>query len=580
MAKTFKKYYQFIFRYRGAFAVFIAVAVFSGAVNNIIPYLYKLLIDSITEKNYSTLMGIVSIFIGAKFADNILDNLSYYLSDRVFIPTSQDIRRTVFKHIQKLDFAYHTNKSTGSLISAFKRGDNAFWNLSHNLHREVLYVLVGLAITLFFLGRVDPVFIILLLVTFVGNSFIGWKLLKHNMGTREAMNKVEDDVSAVITDNLINYETVKYFAQEEKEAQRLDIHLKDLIKKIWSFSISFRIIGLTVGGLSNLGALVILWLAVEKLIAGDISAGDFIMVIAFIQSFYFQFFGLLYSFRNIAKSYIDIDRYLSILDEEIIVKDPNNPVEIKSLRGEINFDNVSFSYPDGKGRVLKDINLKILPGESIAFVGRSGVGKTTLIKLLLRFFDVTQGKITIDGVNIKNVTKSNLRSYIGVVPQEPILFNNTIGFNIAYGHTNPTEKEISAAVKMANLDKFINGLPEKYETQVGERGIKLSGGQKQRLAIARMILSDPKIIIFDEATSNLDSESERLIQNSLWKIAKDKTVLIIAHRFSTIMKAEKIVVMNYGEITETGSHRKLTADKKGIYYHLWRLQTKGHNLSL
>jgi len=576
MVKTFKRYYQFVFRYRGAFAIFIAVAVFSGVLNNIIPYLYKLLIDSITEKNYSGLMVIVALFIGAKFADNLFDNLGYYLSDRVFIPTAQDIRRAVFEHIQKLDFAYHANKSTGSLISAFKRGDNAYWNLSHNIHREVLYVLIGLATTLFFIGRVDPIFIVLLLATFIGNSFVGWKLLKHNMGTREALNTAEDEASAVITDNLINYETVKYFAQEKKETQRLDLHLKDVIKKTWDFSISFRIIGLAVGGLSNLGALVILWLGVKKLIAGEISAGDFVMVTAFIQSFYFQFFGLLYSFRNIAKSYVDIEKYLSILDEEIVVEDPREPKKINHIKGEINFSNVSFSYPDSQGRVLKDINLKINPGDSVAFVGRSGVGKTTLVKLLLRFFDVTQGHIFIDGVNIKDVTKSNLRSCIGVVPQEPILFDNTIRFNIAYGHKNPTDKEVAAAVEMANLTGFIKSLPEGYNTRVGERGIKLSGGQKQRLAIARMILSNPQIIIFDEATSNLDSESERLIQDSLWKVAKGKTVLIIAHRFSTIKKAKKIVVMDYGEIIEIGSHQKLAKNKKGIYYYLWQLQTKSH----
>jgi ATP-binding cassette, subfamily B, heavy metal transporter len=556
--------------------IFITVALISGVVNNIAPYVYKLIIDAITSSNYSSLMVIVVIFIGVKFLDTILDNLGYYLSDLVFIPASQDIRKAVFEHIQKLDFAYHANKSTGSLISAFKRGDSAFWNLSHTIHREVLYVLIGLATTFFFLGRVDPVFILMLLATFIGNSFIGWKLIKYNMSTRQAMNSVEDEVSAVITDNLINYETVKYFAQEKKESKRLDVYVKDLIKRIWDFSISFRIIGLAIGGLSNLGALVILWLGVNKFIAGQISAGDFIMVAAFIQSFYYQFFGLLFSFRTIAKSYVDIEKYLSILDEKIVVKDPRKPSKIDNIKGEIVFDNVSFSYPDGEGRVLKDVNLKINPGDSIAFVGRSGVGKTTLVKLLLRFFDVTRGSIFIDGVNIKDVTKSNLRSCIGVVPQEPILFDNTIKFNIAYGHKNPTDKEIAVAVEMANLTGFIKSLPKGYETRVGERGIRLSGGQKQRLAIARMILSNPKIIIFDEATSNLDSESERLIQDSLWRVAKDKTVLIIAHRFSTIKKAKKIVVMDYGEIIETGSHQKLSKNKKGIYYYLWQLQTKSH----
>jgi len=580
VVKTLRKYYRFLFRYRSAFVIFLVAAVIAGVSSNIIPYLYKLLIDNITTGNYSSLMTIVGIFIGARFAAMIFDNLAYFLSDRAFIAAAQDIKKAVFSHLQELDFAFHTNKSTGELISAFKRGMGAFWNLSQNLHREALFVLIGLAATLFFLGRVDPIFIVLLLITFVGNSIIGYKVIKYNIQTREVMNKSDDQVSAIITDNLINYETVKFFAQEKKETQRLDLQLKDFVKKFWKFAISFRIIDISIGGISNIGALAILWLAVKKFVAREITAGDFIMVAAFIQSFYSQFFWLLYSFRGIAKSYVDIERYLGLLDEKILVKDPKRPVKIKNIQGEITFDNVGFSYPEAKGRILKDVSLTIKSGESVAFVGRSGAGKTTMIKLLLRFYDVNQGKILVDGVDIKKLTKSNLRSHLGIVPQEPILFNNSVGFNIAYGCKNPTKDEINQAAKMANLDKFILTLPKKYETQVGERGIKLSGGQKQRLAIARMILSNPAIIIFDEATSNLDSESERLIQDSLWKIAQGKTVLVIAHRFSTIRKVDRIIVMNYGEIIETGSHQELIKNKKGIYHYLWRLQTKGHTSPL
>jgi len=220
---------------------------------------------------------------------------------------------------------------------------------------------------------------------------------------------------------------------------------------------------------------------------------------------------------------------------------------------------------------LSNINLLINPGESIAFVGRSGAGKTSLVKLLLRFYDTSSGEILVDGVDISKMTKSYLRSLLGVVPQEPVLFNNTIGFNIKYGRQTASKKEIEKAAKMANLDGFINGLKDKYETMVGERGMKLSGGQKQRLAIARAMLIKPKIMIFDEATSNLDSESEGKIQDALWKTAQNRTTLIIAHRFSTIRKADKIVVLDKGKIVETGNHNQLM-NKKGLYFKLWSLQ--------
>jgi ATP-binding cassette subfamily B protein len=311
------------------------------------------------------------------------------------------------------------------------------------------------------------------------------------------------------------------------------------------------------------------------LVHKEITVGDFVMVASFINGYYYRFFEMLYRFRNMAKHSVDIQNYFSILDMEIGVKDPKTPVKIKKIKGDISFENVSFNYMDSNKKVLNNFNLNIKAGESVAFVGRSGAGKTTIIKSLLRFYDVTEGKILIDGIDIVNFTKSNLRSFMGIVPQEPVLFNNTIGFNVAYGNDNATQKEIEEAVKMANLSDFIESLSLKYETQVGERGVKLSGGQKQRLAIARMILSNPRIIIFDEATSNLDSESEKLIQDSLWKIAKGRTVLIIAHRFSTVRKASRIVVLENGGIIESGSHKQLMEDQNGLYNYLWSLQTKG-----
>ena len=571
----FKRYYQFLFRYLKSFIAFSLVLVIGTILENLNPYFYKLLVDRIPQRNYQELMILLFVFVGVKVTASLLETLSYYLGDRVLIPAARDARTTVFRHIQDLDFAFHVNKNTGSLISAFKRGDGAFFDLFHQIHHNIIRILISLLVVLFFFGNILPSIAGILLVILTSNIFLGWRLIRINMRKRTVYNKAEDRISGVITDNLINYETVKFFAQEEKEERRLKIEFKDWVTKLWDYANSFRLIDLAVGGLSNLGVFLIFWLVIKNVVQGQLTAGDFVMVATFMGGFYYQFFNILYQSRNIAKGYVDVERYFTILDEEIQVRNPANPVKLKETKGEIKFEKVSFSYPDSKEAVLKNFNLLIKPGDSVAFIGRSGAGKTTLVRLLLRFYDVSQGRITLDGVDIRNFSKGYLRSLIGIVPQEPILFDNTIAYNLSYGKSRASSAEIIKAAKMANLHKFIDSLPLKYKTEVGERGIKLSGGQKQRLAIARMLLINPKIIIFDEATSNLDSESERLIQRALWKMAKDRTVLIIAHRFSTTRRANRIVVIDNGRITETGTHQDLVEKKKGIYQYLWQLQATG-----
>jgi len=315
-------------------------------------------------------------------------------------------------------------------------------------------------------------------------------------------------------------------------------------------------------------------LALKLVVNQTLSAGDFVMIAGFISGFFPRLWDLVLSFRDIAKNYADIETYFHLLDHQIQIKDPQKPVTLKKIKGEIEFNNVSFAYDRRKDNAVNNLNLKIRQGQAVALVGRSGSGKTTLVKLLMRFYDPQKGQVMLDGVNIKNFNKSTLRSYIGVVPQEPILFNHTIAYNIGYGKDHATKAEIIAAAKIANIDTFIESLPDKYETEVGERGVKLSGGQKQRLAIARMILANPEIIIFDEATSHLDSESEKSIQDAFWKARKNKTTIIVAHRLSTVKKADKIVVLENGRIKETGSHQELVNKKDSLYNHLWKLQVK------
>jgi len=573
MLKTLKTFYGFLFKYKKRFFCFVFVLVVGVILGNLTPYIYKLLIDAVPSQNYDLLIKIVFLFIGVRIASNFLISTSYQLGNKPLFFADRDAKIAIFRRIQDLDFAFHVNKSTGALISVFKRGGHAFAGLFYDIHHGIFHTMIALCVILVFFGKIMPILIIFTLLVFFINIIAGYFLIRNNINKRKAFNKAEDRMSGIIVDNLINYETVKFFAQEQKEESRLQKESKNWISDRWAYSISFRLMTIVVGTISNLGILVIFYTAVRKLSMGDISIGDLMMVAAFTTTFYYQFFELLWRFRDMVKNFTDVEKYFAILDNEILIKDPIKPIKPKKIIGDIKFENIYFNYPENKQNVLKNINLHIKPDESIAFVGYSGVGKTTLIKLLMRFYDVTKGRILIDGINIKDFTKSQLRSFLGIVPQEPILFNNSIEFNIGYGKPGAKKQEIIQVSKIANLHKFINTLPKKYKTQVGERGIKLSGGQKQRLAIARMLLTDPEIIIFDEATSQLDSESERLIQNALWKIAKNRTVLIIAHRFSTVKRADRIIVLEKGKIVEQGSHEQLIKNN-GIYNYLWGLQSK------
>jgi len=559
--------------------VFLVALFFASILENITPYFYKLFIETITKNNFNDVLKILVLLFITMEAANLIGALSFWLGDKVLIPAAVDARAAVFRRVQELDFAFHANKNTGSLISAFKRGDGAFFELYHNLHHNILSILINLGLVIFFFNQITFAIIFIILLIFLINSIVGWFLIKTNIKRRAEFNEAEDRVSGIITDNFLNYETVKFFAKEKREEERLIAELREWTIRLWRYANSFRFMDVATGSISNIGVFLVLAVVLQKTIKNEAGVGDLVMVAGFTTSFFNRFIQLIYQIRNIAKHYTDIERYFSILDNEVLIKDPLRPRHLKRLRGEISFKDVSFRYPDSKENVLEKINLDIPAGKSVAFVGRSGAGKTTIIKLLLRFYDVSEGAVLLDGVDIREFAKSQLRSFIGIVPQEPILFNNTIGYNIAYGRDGATEEEIIKAAKMANLHDFIANLPDKYETQVGERGIKLSGGQKQRLAIARMILSNPKIIVFDEATSNLDSESERLIQDALQNISKGRTVLIIAHRFSTVRRVDRIVVIEQGKIVEDGTHDSLVKKKNGIYSYLWRLQTKQGELS-
>lgn len=576
MLKIFRRYYSFIFKYKWRFVAFSTVLIAASILLSIQPYFYKLFVDELQSKqvSFERLLRILLIYFGVRIGELFLSILAWFLSVSVVMYASRDARVAVVKKIQDLDFAYHLTRSTGGLISAIKRGDGAFQSLFNEINFQLVGILVQFSVLLTFFFKIRWEIGVLMIFSFAVAFVAGWFLIKKNIKARIEFNAREDDVSAVIVDNMINFETVKLFGKEDREIARLQDTFLPWIKANWRYANSFRAIDISVGTIANVALFFVLLTALVRVTGARLSVGEYVLILGFVTQFYGKFFDLIYEFRNAARQYADLETYFSIFDRETVVLDPEQPVLKHEVKGEIEFKNVTFTYPEGRGPSLKNFNLKIRQGESVAFVGRSGVGKTTLVKLLMRFYDTDSGKITIDGINVKDFTKSKLRSFIGVVPQEPVLFNDTIGFNIAYGADDPTKKEIEAATRMANLDGFVNGLAQKYETRVGERGVKLSGGQKQRLAIARMILADPDIIVFDEATSQLDSESERLIQDAFWKAVRDKTTIIIAHRLSTVVRADKIVVMEEGKIKEMGSHRALVNKKSGLYKKFWTMQVE------
>ena len=574
MLKTLKTFYAFLFKKRAVAVLFLIVVIASSVAGSILPYFYKLFVDAIPTLDFSKLLSILFAYLGIRILGLIFEATSFFLGDVLTIDASADLRETVFKHLHDLDFAFHTNKSSGSLISAIKRGDGAFWNFYFSIHYRLIDVLVSFVVMLYFFKALDWRIFILVIASFLLALVVTWFFIKGNIKTRKTVNKLEDRISGVVVDNMINFETVKLFAKELRERLRLKKVDRDWKEAVWKYVLTFRGLDVGMGLVINTSIFLLFLFALRLTISGELTIGDFVLVVGFSGSFYPKIFEFVWGLRDLAKSYSDIERYFGLLDYQVEVKDPKNPIKPRGIKGEIEYKNVSFSYEDKQADAIKNINLTVWEGQSIALVGRSGVGKTTLVKLLMRFYDVDKGSITIDGTDVKKFTKSDLRSLMGVVPQEPVLFNSTIGHNIGYGKVGVTKKEIVAAAKLARIDEFIETLPKKYDTKVGERGIKLSGGQKQRVAIARMILSEPEIIIFDEATSQLDSESERLIQEAFWKASENKTTIIIAHRLSTVMRADKIVVMEEGRIKEMGSHKELLAKKESLYRHFWDLQIK------
>ncbi len=571
--KVLKIYLSLVWIRKWDFTAFLVLLLISSGLTRLSPVFLGNIVDELTRQNFQRAEFIVVVLIGVRVFGGLLQNLKDHFGGLTLVTAHREAKNRYLGALQRMDYAYHTSKSSGSLISISKRGDGAIGTANVEINDRAMVLIVEFIVAIVFVATVNQTIGLIFLVTVILTLTICAFLIKLNIDKRKIANKADDAVTGVIVDNMVGFETVKIFAREAWELRKLDKAYIPWIKAYLDYFFTFRYIEVSVLFFSTIGISVALFYGVELLRSGQISLGQFTIIAGFIFALAQSMMDLVYKFRELAKTYTDLVNYFEIMELQPKIVDAIRPLKLERARGNISFRKVAFGY-NGSLEVLQDINLDIKAGESIALVGKSGAGKTTLTKLVLRFYDVSQGAIFLDNVDIRKLQLENLRKQIGLVPQEAVLFNDTIAYNIGYALDNPSLEEVSNAAMKANLHDFVISLPEGYNTIVGERGIKLSGGQRQRLAIARVILENPAIVLFDEATSQLDSENEKQVQEAFKELTTGKTTLIIAHRLSTIMHADRIIVFDQGRVVEQGKHRELIA-QKGFYARLWSLQTDG-----
>lgn len=563
----------FLRPYLGRILLALACLTAAKLANLGVPLVLKSLVDGLNISTGPHVLPIALLLAygASRLSVTLFTELRTIVFARVMARSSRTVMLRVFRHLHALSLRFHLNRRTGGIARDVERGGGAISDLLDWTLYTILPTLLEIVlVTTVLVVAYDIGFALITLATLV--TYMAWTFRITEWRTRFYRAAVEADTraSARAVDSLLNYETVKYFNNEEHEAQRYDQHLTDMEDaKVRSLK-SLGLLNLGQSAIIAIGITALMWRAAAGVVAGSMTLGDLVLVNAYLLqlSAPLNFLGMVY--REVKQAMTNIERLFNLLDEAQDVRDRPDARALVTTRPDVRFEAVEFGY-DPRRPILRGIDLHIPAGGTLAVVGHSGSGKSTLARLLYRFYEVQGGRITIDGHDLRALTQDSVRAAIAIVPQDTVLFNDSIRYNIRYGRPDASEREVEAAAKAAHIHHSILNLPDGYDSEVGERGLKLSGGEKQRVAIARALLKNPAILIFDEATSALDSASEQAIQSELDRIAVGRTTLVIAHRLSTVMNADQILVMSAGQVIERGTHASLlSAD--GHYANMWRLQ--------
>ncbi|HEX5454748.1 MAG TPA: ABC transporter ATP-binding protein/permease [Stellaceae bacterium] len=552
----------------------LALLIAGKLVTIIIPLLYKHAVDALSHPG-PALIAVPLAVILAYGAARVLSQGFNELRNAVFAKVGQRAVRQLalatFRHVHALSLRFHLERRTGGLARAVERGTAGIEFLLTFMLFNIVPTVFEIVVVCAILWRLyDWYFALVTLVTILAYIAFTFSVTDWRIRYRREMNTRNTEANVKAVDALLNYETVKYFANEEHEAERYDHALRAYERAAVRSETTLAVLNIGQGSIISAGLIGVMLLAAKGVAAGHMTVGDFVLVNTYLLQLYqpLNFLGVVY--RNIKQSLTDLEQMMALLKIVPEIEDRPAAPSLIVRRGGLAFRDVDFGY-DERRPILRGVDFAVPPGHTVAIVGPSGAGKSTIARLLFRFYDIESGAIEIDGQDLRDVTQDSLRRAIGVVPQDTVLFNDTILYNIAYGRPGAGRPEIEAAARRAHIHEFIAALPDGYETVVGERGLKLSGGEKQRVAIARVVLKAPQILVFDEATSALDTKTERDIQNSLAEVAADRTTLVIAHRLSTVVDADQILVLDAGRIVERGHHRDLLA-AGGIYAEMWARQ--------
>ena len=575
--RTLKKLLPYVWQWRWRVGVALSFLIAAKLANVGVPLVLKQLVDALTLKpgDPAAVLVVPAALLLGYGALRLSITLFTELREFLFYPVAARIARRVsleaFEHLLALSLRFHLERQTGGVSRDIERGSRSIQSLLNFTIYNILPTLVEITLVISLLSaKFDGWFAVITFGALVLYIAFTVAVTEWRTHFRRAMNEQDSKANTKAVDALINYETVKYFSNEHFEQARYDDNLHRLEKASIKSQTSLSLLNLGQSFIIAVTVTLLVWRATVGVVDGSMTLGDLVLVNALMIQLYIplNFLGVIY--REIKQSMIDMEKMFALLGQHREIADAPDAKPLRPAGGAVKFDNVRFGY-DADRTILHGVSFEIPAGKTVAVVGPSGSGKSTLARLMFRFYDVNAGAISIDGQDIRNVTQLSLRQSIGIVPQDTVLFNDTVEYNIAYGRTSASRAEVEAAAKAAHIHNFIVSTPRGYDTMVGERGLKLSGGEKQRVAIARTLLKDPPILIFDEATSALDSANERAIQAELQSAAADRTALVIAHRLSTVVDAHQILVMELGRILERGTHVELLA-MGGRYAEMWALQ--------